>query len=167
MKLGFLRFWYCRVPIETALLLLVWFFVIQYRPTSGASMVPTLKDGAYVFVDKISYRFREPARGDVVVIKSNEKPRMLYCKRIIGMPGETIEIREGQVYINEVPLREPYIIGNTFWEKLPGRIGPGHYYVIGDNRGMSIEEHWQGLVARRNIVGRAMGKGHEYVGMGE
>jgi len=162
---SYLRHWYCRVPIETAVLMLVWFFLIQYRPTSGASMLPTLKDGAYVFVDKISYRFREPARGDVVVITSNETPRMLYCKRIIGLPGETIEIREGQVYINEIPLREPYIIGNTFWEKLPGRIGPGHYYVIGDNRGMAIGEHWQGLAARRNIIGHVIGKGHEYVGM--
>ena len=161
----YLCHWYFRLPIETAILLLVWFFLIQYRPTSDVSMMPTVKDGAYVFVDRISYRFREPARGDVVMIKSNEKPRQLYCKRIIGMPGEIIEIREGQVYIDEIPLREPYIIGNTSWELLPRRIGPEHYYVIGDNRGMSIDGHWQGLAARRNIIGRVIGKGHEYVGM--
>ena len=162
MKLGIFRYWYARAPIEVGLVLVVWAFVVQFRPTSGSSMLPTLKEGSYVFVDKLSYRFGNPARGDVAIIEGNEQPRMLLCKRIIGLPGELIEIREGQMHINGVPLDEPYIIGNKFWERLPGKIGPEHYYVVGDNRGMAFESAWQGLVARRNIVGRVIGKGRRY-----
>ena len=162
MKLGIFRHWYVRAPFEVGLVLAIWFLVVQFRPTSGTSMLPTLKEGSYVFVDNISYRLGDPARGDVVVIQSNEEPRTLLCKRIIGLPGEMIEIHEGQVLINGVPLDEPYIIGNKFWERMPGKIGPGHYYVIGDNRGMAIESAWQGLVARRNVIGRVIGKGHRY-----
>jgi len=158
------RTWYLRLPAELAALLAIWFFVIQYRPTLGPSMMPTLADGSYVFIDKLSYRFRAPARGDVIVFQSNEKPRMLYCKRVIALPGETIEIREGQVHIDEVPLHEPYVIGNTFWELPPLRVGERQVYAIGDNRGMSIKDHFQGLVAWRNILGRVIGKGHTYTG---
>jgi len=160
--LRLLRHWYVRAPIEIGLILIVWYFIIQYRPTLGASMLPTLKEGSYVFIDRISYRFHRPARGDVIMFESNEEPRMFFCKRVIGMPGEAFEIRSGQVYIDGVPLDEPYIIGNIFWERPPLKIEPEHYYVIGDNRGMAITSHWQGPVAGRNILGRVMGKGHSY-----
>jgi signal peptidase I len=154
--------WYVRAPIEVAAILILWYFVIQVRPTSGASMLPALADGAHVFVDKLSYRFREPARGDVIIFRSNEEPPMLFCKRAIGLPKEIIEIRSGQVYINEVPLYEPYIISSTFWELPPTRIGEQQVYAIGDNRGMAMVSHFQGLVAYRNILGRLIGEGREY-----
>lgn len=152
--------WYVRAPIEVAVILILWCFVIQVRPTSGASMLPALPDGAHVFLDKLSYRFRAPDRGDVIVFRS-DAPK-LYCKRVIGLPKEIIEIRSGQVYINEVPLYEPYIISNTFWELPPTRIGEQQVYAVGDNRGMAMVSHFQGLVAYRNILGRLIGEGREY-----
>ena len=154
--------WYVRSPIEVAVILILWYFVIQVRPTRGASMLPALANGAHVFVDKLSYRFRAPDRGDVIIFRSNEEPVMLYCKRVIGLPKEIIEIRRGQVYINEVPLYEPYIISNTFWEMPPTRIGEQQVYAVGDNRGMAMVSHFQGLVAYRNILGRLIGEGREY-----
>jgi len=154
--------WYFRAPIEVAVLLFTWFFVIQVRPTQGPSMLPTLRDGSYVFVDKLSYRFHPPRRGDVIVFRSNEEPVMHYCKRVIGLPGQIIEIRRGQVYLDGLPLYEPYVIGNTFWELPPTRIGEGQVYAIGDNRGMAMASHYQGLVAYRNILGRVIGKGYDY-----
>jgi len=154
--------WYMRVPFEIAAILILWFFVIQVRPTRGHSMLPALREGAYVFLDKVSYRFRAPDRGDVIILRDNEEPPELYCKRVIGLPKEIIEIRRGQVYINDVPLHEPYIISNTFWELPPIRIGERQVYVIGDNRGMAMVSHFQVLVAYRNIVGRLIGRGQEY-----
>ncbi|HUS58707.1 MAG TPA: signal peptidase I [Planctomycetota bacterium] len=156
--------WYFRVPLEVGLLLFIWFFVIQYRPTRGASMLPTLPEGSYVFVDKLSLWFGEPVRGEVIIFQSNEEPREQLCKRVVGLPGETLEISGGKVFINSSPLYEPYIIGNTFWERPPVKIGHDQYYVIGDNRGMRITGHWQGLVARRNILGRVIGKGYDHLG---
>jgi len=154
--------WYFRAPIEIGLVLFVWFFVIQINPTHGPSMLPTLKDGSYVFLDKLSYRLHPPERGDVIVFRSNEEPVMHYCKRVIGLPGQVIEIRRGQVYLDDAPLHEPYIIGNTFWELQPTRIGEDQIYAIGDNRGMAIDSHFKAKVAYRNIVGRVIGKGYDY-----
>jgi len=157
-----LRKWYVRAALEVGAILFLWFFVIQVRPTSGSSMLPTLKEGAYAFVDRISYRFCAPARGDVIMFKSNERPGMFFCKRVIGLPGETIAIRDGQVYINELPLREPYIIGNRLWQVPPTRIGGRQAYVLGDNRGMALIRHYHGLVAYRNILGRLIGKRYDF-----
>jgi len=162
-----LRRWYVRAPLEVAAILLVWFFVIQVRPTRGSSMLPTLKEAAYVFLDRISYRFREPARGDVIMFKSNERPEMFFCKRVIGLPGETVEIRKGQVYVDGLPLREPYIIGNRQWELAPTPVGPRQVFALGDNRGMALELHYHGLVAYRNILGRLIGKSFNYDGQDE
>ena len=157
-----LRKWYVRVPIEVAAILLLWFFVIQVRPTSGPSMLPGLKEGAYVFVDKLSYRFREPARGDVVVFEANEKPPILFCKRVIALPGEVVEIRKGQVLVNDLPLYEPYTISNRLWNLAPVRVAKHQVYAVGDNRGMAMVRHFQGVVPYRSLLGRVIGKGHKY-----
>ena len=159
-----LRLWYVRVPCEIGLLLLVWSFVIQFRPTSGASMLPTLQTGAYVFVDKLSYNLRMPRRGEVIMIESNEQPPMFYCKRIIALPGEVIEIRNGLVYIDHFPLEEPYVIRNNMelWNAGPSSVPPKHFFVVGDNRGMNMDGHWHGMVSLENIRGRIIGKTHNY-----
>lgn len=156
-----------RAPLEVAAILLLWFFVIQVRPTRGPSMLPTLKEGSYVFLDKISYRFRGPARGDVIVFKSNEHPEMFFCKRVIGLAGETVEISKGRLYIDGLPLREPYIIGNRQWELAPTPVGARQVFAVGDNRGMAQELHYHGLVAYRNILGRLIGKSFNYDGENE
>ena len=135
-------------------------FVGQRTSVIGSSMSPTLADGDNLIVDKISYRFREPSRYDIIVFPYRYEENTYYIKRIIGLPGETVEIREGQVYINGSLLEEDY--GNARMENAgtaaePIRLGEDEYFVLGDNRNHSEDSRYPkvGLIHRADIVGRA------------
>ena len=134
-------------------------FVGQRTEVIGSSMVPTLEDGDQLITDKITYRFRDPARFDIIVFP-HEPYHEYYIKRIIGMPGETVEIgNDGTIYIDGEVLEENYGYGQTFPEEMtePVVLGEDEYFVLGDNRAVSLDSRYEevGNIKRSIIIGRA------------
>ncbi len=148
-----------RETIETILLTAIIFLLIrsvaQNFRIEGYSMEPNFHDGQYLITDKISYRFHEIERGDVIVFEYPRAPQRDFIKRVIGLPGEKVEIRHGAVFINDKRLEEPYSPnpGSYSWgpEVVPG----DSYFVLGDNRNNSSDSHTWGMLPRKNIVGKA------------
>ncbi len=120
----------------------------------GSSMQPNFETGEWIIVSRLPYLLGAPQRGDVVVLDF-EEPQEDLIKRIIGLPGETVEIRDGLVYINGQPLEEPYINAAPRYTGEPIVLGPDEYYVLGDNRNNSRDSHSFGAVSRDHIMGRA------------
>ncbi|MDQ7030009.1 MAG: signal peptidase I [Ardenticatenia bacterium] len=148
-----------REIIETIVLTVVIFLLIRI-PTQtfrieGFSMEPSFIPGQYLIVNKAVYWFREPSRGEVVVFRFSDNPPQDYIKRIIGLPGETVEVQNGQVYINGQPLEEPWPLKPGFYSDAPITLGPNEYYVLGDNRGNSSDSHAWGPLDGDRIIGKA------------
>ncbi|MBN1137349.1 MAG: signal peptidase I [Anaerolineae bacterium] len=140
--------------ILIALLLNV--FVGQATRVQGQSMEPNLHTDQRLVVEKVSYRFHGPRRGDVVVIRVPSQGEELLIKRVIGLPGETVEILNGQVYIDGQLLDEPYTDGSTRQGRIGRVVVPAlHVFVMGDNRDHSNDSRTFGPVPIENIVGRA------------
>jgi len=121
----------------------------------GSSMLPTIEEGDYIMVSKATYFFHEPQRGDIIVLRSPQNPDSDLIKRIIALPGDTIEIKDDTVFINDTPLVEPYTLEPPHYFMLPEEIPTGHYFVLGDNRNNSSDSHRGWTVPRKNIVGKA------------
>lgn len=135
-------------------------YVGDRTEVSGDSMNPTLNNGDNLIVDKISYRFVDPARFDIVVFPFKYQEGTYYIKRIIGLPGETVQIQDGAIYINGKKLNESYgaeAIRNPGLASDAITLGQGEYFVLGDNRNNSADsrEPSVGNVLREEIVGRA------------
>ncbi len=147
-----------REIVETVLLTAAIFLLVnaatgRFR-IEGQSMEPNLHDGEYVLIDKVSYMLHPPERGDVIVFvpPNNERD---YIKRVIGLPGDTVEIHGGQVYVNGVALDEPYLHNKTNAD-MPSRVvEAGRYFVMGDNRNNSSDSRAFGAITPQSIVGRA------------
>jgi signal peptidase I len=147
-----------REIVDTALLTAIVFLSVNAATgrflIKSVSMLPNLHEGEYVVVDKVSYLLGSPQRGDVVVFALAGEPEDL-IKRVIGLPGETIEIDGGSVYVDGRPLAEPYA------QPAPGvaaparRLSDGEYFVMGDNRANSRDSRSFGPIPRASIVGRA------------
>jgi len=137
------------------IVLVVNVFLAQATRVEGQSMEPNLHNNQRLIIEKISYHFHPPRRGDIVVIKLSNRHSDPLIKRVIGLPGETIEIRDGHVYINGQTLEEPYLHQLTFGNISPRVISPGYVFVLGDNRGASNDSRSFGEVALTDIVGRA------------
>lgn len=135
--------------------LLVRSFLLENYRVVGHSMDPTLEDEQFLVVNKLSYRLHEPQRGDIIVIHDPHNSGRKLIKRVIGLPGEVLEIKSGLVYINEQPLDEPYIRGPIRYTQAPIPIPNDHYFVLGDNRNNSSDSHSWGTLAREKIVGKA------------
>jgi signal peptidase I len=136
--------------------LLINVFVGQATRVEGQSMEPNLYSEQRLVVEKLSYRFHGPQRFDIVVLKMPNQGRELLIKRVIGLPGETVEIRDGQVYIDGNLLAEPFTDRSTH----PGHnskviVPPLHIYVMGDNRDRSNDSRSFGPVPIENVIGRA------------
>lgn len=144
-----------RVIIWVVLLIAGSQFVIRPVRVQGVSMLPTYQDGRVNFVFRWSYKFREPARYDVVAIKMAGEHMML-MKRIIALPGETIGFHKGKAVVDGDYLDEPYLKLPSNWERVPVKLGPDEYFVVGDNRSMPKEDHLFGIASRNRIVGKAM-----------
>ena len=149
------------VSVILAALIIV--FVAQSFLVEGSSMEPSFHDGQRLMVEKVSYRFGEPKRGDVVVFRYPSAPRRKFIKRIIGLPGDEITIKNGFLHINGQRLEEDYINGPTYGTYSAPTFGPvlvpdGHYFVLGDNRRNSDDSRYPdvGFVPRKNLVGRAL-----------
>jgi signal peptidase I len=149
-----------REMLETFLLAIVLFLVVntitsRYEVQS-LSMEPTLHEGEYLIVSKISYWFRQPHRGDIVVLDPPlGRSEIPYIKRVVGLPGEEVEVREGRVWINGTALNEPYISGPLTYSG-KWTVGEGEYFVLGDNRNNSSDSHAWGVLPKENILGNAV-----------
>jgi signal peptidase I len=126
----------------------------------GLSMAPTYSNHSFNFVNRLAYLCHEPRRGDVVGIRLTQEtwllPRIMYFKRIIGLPGETISFANGRPFINGQPLVEPYEKGPCDWEVAAVTLSPDEYFFVGDNRSMPKEDHVFGKAERSRIVGKAL-----------
>ena len=134
-------------------------FVGQRTHVSGDSMKNTLHHGDQLIVDKITYRFKEPVRYDIIVFPYQYEEDTFYIKRIIGLPGETVQIVNGEIYINGEILRETYgreVIRDPGMAAEPVQLGEDEYFVLGDNRNFSSDSRDTdvGNVKRRDIIGR-------------
>ncbi len=135
--------------------LLINLFLAQATRVYGQSMEPNLHTDQRLVVEKISYRFHPPRRGDIIVLRLPERDSELLIKRVVGLPGETVEIKNSQVYIDGQPLEEPYIQHNTRGEMASRVVPPLQVFVLGDNRSFSNDSRSFGMVPFDNIVGRA------------
>ena len=149
------------ILIALAIILPIRYFLVQPFFVRGQSMEPTFSDGDYLIIDEISYRFREPQRGEVIVFKFPDNPMDFYIKRAIGLPGETVEIKAGRVriynsgYPSGFALNESYLPANLQTDgDLRVRLGEDEYFVIGDNRRSSYDSRRWGTLQKREIIGR-------------
>lgn len=121
----------------------------------GSSMLPTIEEGDHIMVSKASYFFGEPQRGDIIVLRSPKNPNSDLIKRVIALPGDTVEIKDDTVFVNGAALVEPYTLEPPHYLMLPEEISSGQYFVLGDNRNNSSDSHRGWTVPRENIIGKA------------
>ncbi|MFZ1987980.1 MAG: signal peptidase I [Minisyncoccia bacterium] len=134
-------------------------FLAQPFVVEGQSMHPTFENGDYLIVDELTYRFYAPERGDVVVFRYPGNPAVFYIKRIIGLPGETVQINHGSVTIKKadgttLTLDEPYIVAEDATYSGDMHLGPKQFYVLGDNRPNSSDSRVWGALPENDILGR-------------
>lgn len=135
------------------LALIVHLFLAQATVVYGQSMEPNLHAQQRLIVDKLSYRLHAPQRNDIVVVDLPTMDEML-VKRVVALPGETVEVRKGIVFVNSVAQPEPYPHDLTAYDMAPITLGPLAYFVMGDNRGNSNDSRAFGPITRDEIVGR-------------
>jgi signal peptidase I len=149
---------FVREIIETLLLTFFIFWIVnglvgRYR-IDGNSMNPTLLNGEYLLISNFAYRLDNPQRGEIIVFR-HPRSELNLIKRVIGLPGDTVEVREGTVYVNSVPLTEPYIQSpptyGSSWV-----VPEGQYFVLGDNRNNSSDSHAWGFLPADHILGKAL-----------
>lgn len=140
----------------TAILIVV--FIVQPVKVEGTSMQPELSDQERIFVNKFVYHFSAIERGDVVVFWYPREPTKSFIKRIIGLPGESVEIRSGFVFIDGTPLTEAYVEPEFLDHQsfVPVVVPPGSYFVLGDHRNSSNDSRHWGCVPEKNIFGKAV-----------
>jgi len=151
------------VGLSIVLALGIRHFVAEARYIPSESMVPTLQVNDRLIVEKIGYHFHNPERGDIIVFwppdqlrQQNPSIKDAFIKRVIGLPGETVEVRNGTVYINNQPIKENYTAAPPDYQWGPKTIPDNQYLVLGDNRNNSFDSHFWGNVPRQNIIGRAI-----------
>jgi signal peptidase I len=145
--------------LETIMLSLILFLAINAVSAririESISMQPTLYAGDFVIVNKVAYKIGSPSRGDVIVFHYPPDPdREPYIKRVIGLPGDTIGVQDRQVYVNDVPLNEPYINAAPAYEGA-WTVPEDSLFVLGDNRNSSSDSHSWGTVPIGNVIGKA------------
>ena len=149
--------------IAVLLALTIRTFVVQAFVIPSGSMLPTLRIGDYLLVNKFVYLFRPIRRGDIIVFKFPQDETRDFIKRVVGLPGETLEIRDRQVFIDGKPLHEPYAVYSEpplLGSPVPYHLGPmvippGHLFMMGDNRDNSLDSRSWGLLEESKVVGEA------------
>ena len=151
------------IVLSAAIFVIIYLFAAQPHLVKGSSMEPNFHNGDYILTEKISYKFREPERGEVVVFKAPNRPDADYIKRIIGLPGEKIKVVEGIIYVNGEKLPEQYepinfqtFSGRFLQEGQEFTVPENQYIVFGDNRSHSSDSREFGPVDKDFIIGRAL-----------
>jgi len=150
------------VVIALVIVVPIRYFLFQPFFVKGQSMEPNFEDGDYLIVDEISYRLHDPQRGDVVVFKYPYNLSQRYIKRIIGLPGETIEIKDGEIIIindkgNQILDESKYLSSSLqTWGNETFNVGQREYFVLGDNRSVSADSRSWGLLPRSDIIGKVV-----------
>lgn len=153
------------ILISSAIIIPIRFFLIQPFYVKGASMEPNFHDDEYLIIDELSFRFRPPSRGEIVVFKYPRDPSEYFIKRVIGLPGETIEVSDGLVRVfnethpNGEVLSEPYLYGIQTGGKERVTLASDEFYLMGDNRGASMDSRSFGPVKEHFLVGRVWLRG--------
>lgn len=148
-----------RELIETLVLTLVIFLLIRFAAPNfrieGSSMEPDFHNGEHLFVNRLVYMLHPPERGDVIVFVPPTNLSSDYIKRVIGLPGDRVEIVDGRVVINGKPLQEPYPLNPGSYSYGPVTVGPDEYFVLGDNRDYSSDSRSWGMLSAKKIIGKA------------
>lgn len=152
--------WIVYIAVIIGVTWLIITFVGQRTRVSGHSMEATLHDGDNLIVDKLSYRFRDPKRFEIIVFPYRHKENTYYIKRIIGLPGETVQVKDGYVYIDGEKLDENYgleVMEDAGIAAEPIELGEDEYFVLGDNRNHSSDSRDPsvGILHRDELIGRA------------
>jgi len=173
------RFTLLRIAVLIVVAFVLFGFILLPVRIGGPSMLPNYRTGGVNLVNRLAYLRHEPERGDVVTIRVSGteysgrelwhdllharldfgrlfRPSVMYMKRVVGKPGETIEFSQGRVFIDGKPLMEPYLRFSCYWNRPPQTLGANQYFVVGDNRAMRMEDHTFGATERARIVGRVM-----------
>jgi len=144
------------VIIALVIVIPIRYFLFQPFIVKGQSMEPNFENGNYLIIDELSFRFRDPRREEVVVFRYPRNPSQRFIKRIIGLPGEKIEIKAGSIMVNDQILDESEYL--PFGLQTPGNIqislNENEYFVLGDNRISSFDSRQWGPLPRKNIIGR-------------
>lgn len=145
--------------VITVILAVVIFFALQFAVGNfvviGASMQPSFYEGDRVVASKLTYKFHEPERGDVIIFLPPRSMEEDLIKRVIGLPGDIVEVKDGVVYVNNKPVDEPYIKSPPNYTYTTEIVPEGEYWVLGDNRTNSNDSHTGWTVPREDIVGKA------------
>lgn len=151
------------IVVVLALLVMVYLFIMSPQEINGASMEPNFHDGEYILTSKVLYKFRQPARGDVVIFKSPANKEIDYIKRIIGLPGDTVSLKNNTFYVNGQIVEEPYLApetpifgGSYLSEGQSVVVPPDSYFVAGDNRAHSSDSREFGPIAEGDFIGTAI-----------
>lgn len=154
------------VVISLAIIIPIRYFLIQPFYVKGASMEPNFEDHQYLIINEIGYRISKPQRGDIIVFRYPKDPRQYFIKRVIGLPGETVKVKEGKVYIFNDQYKQGVAINeNEYLENVVTAgnkevtLGDGEYFVLGDNRNASLDSRSFGTVPERLIIGKVWLRG--------
>ncbi len=150
------------IVVAMSIFVVIYLFLVQPHEVKGSSMEPNFHNNDYILTDKISYKFSYPKRGDVIIFKSPKNPEVDYIKRVIALPGETVKVLQGYVYVNDNKLPEVYLADQT--SLFPGSyltegsnitVGEDQLFVLGDNRPHSSDSREFGPIDKKLIIGKA------------
>ncbi|OGY30072.1 MAG: signal peptidase I [Candidatus Woykebacteria bacterium RIFCSPHIGHO2_12_FULL_45_10] len=159
------------IVVAAAIFVIVYLFLLQPHQVKGGSMEPNYHDGEYILTDKVSYRFSQPKRGDIIIFKSPTNTDLDFIKRIIALPGEEIEVKEGKITIFNDQYKDGFVLEEHYNTNKPTtvekdgqgyliegvkkKVNAGSYIVFGDNRSQSFDSRSWGEVPKGNIIGKA------------
>lgn len=150
------------IVVVLAIMVMIYLFIMSPQEINGASMEPNFHNGEYILTNKIEYKLKDPARGDVVVFKSPRNKEIDYIKRVIGLPGDTVSLHDNALYVNGEQVEEPYLTtgivifgGSYLREGEEITVPEGMYFVAGDNRPHSSDSREFGPVPKEDFIGKA------------
>jgi len=150
--------WVISILVAVILAFFIRYFIVELYLVDGPSMRPTLQNHERLVVNKFIYRFRAPERGEVLVFRYPKDPSRDFIKRVIAVPGDTIEIKDGRVFVNQQLMNEPYILSKTRGDYPLSTVPDGHIFVMGDNRNNSEDSRFAdvGFVPYELVKGKAV-----------
>lgn len=159
-KVGLLIFEVVKVVlISLAIILPIRYFLVQPFYVEGASMEPNFYNKEYLIIDEISYRFNDPVRGEVIILKNPQDRKFYFIKRVVALPGEKVAVLNGRVFINDKQLSETYIKNFSNDDYGPVTLADDEYFVLGDNRSNSSDSRYFGPLKRTDVIGRVWIRG--------